>query len=157
MQLRPYEDSDLDQLIVAWRAASVVAHPFLTPDFLEEEVSNIKDVYLPVTENWVAVEGEEIVGFLSLLGEEVGAIFVHPSYWGQGAGRALMDKAVELRGSLTLDVFEENKTGRAFYDKYGFRVTGRSIHKQTGLPILHMALGTPSRTKPGDQARSEAE
>ena len=120
MELRPYQEADFDQLITAWRAASVVAHPFLSPDFLDAEVDSIRDMYLPAAETWVAIDGETVVGFLALLGDEIGAIFVHPSHWKQGIGRALMDKAASLRDKLTLEVFEENEIGRALYKRYGF-------------------------------------
>jgi putative acetyltransferase len=140
MHLRPYLDEDFDALVTAWRAASVVAHPFLTPDFLDAEVISIRDVYLPASETWVAVEGEEVIGFLALLGSEVGALFVHPKFWSHGIGRALLDKAVELRGALTVDVFEANEIGRAFYERHGFTATSEEKHEETGLPMVHMQL-----------------
>ncbi len=147
MHLRPYLDVDFDQLVTAWRASSVVAHSFLSPDFLDAEVESIREVYLPASEAWVAVEDERVVGFLALLGNEIGALFVHPNFWGRGIGRALLDKAVELRGALTLEVFEENEIGRAFYTRYGFVATGREKHEETGQPVIRMQLPAPSKSK----------
>jgi len=149
MHLRPYLDEDFDALVTAWRAASVVAHPFLTPDFLDAEVVSIRDVYLPASETWVAVEGEDVIGFLALLGNEVGALFVHPKSWGQGIGRKLLDKAVQLRGTLTVDVFEANEIGRAFYTRYGFVATGQEVHEETGQPLIHMQLAAADQTNAG--------
>lgn len=140
MNLRPFTDADFDELVTAWRAASVVAHPFLTPDFLEAEVESIREIYLPAAETWVAEDDGKLVGFLSLLGSEVGALFVHPSAWHQGIGRALLAKAVELRGDLTLRVFAENEVGRTFYRKVGFIETGREDHKETGSELVRMEL-----------------
>ena len=146
MHLRPHLDVDFDQLVTAWRASSVVALAFLSPDFLDAEVESIREIYLPASEAWVAIENDRVVGFLALLGNEIGALFVHPNFWGQGIGRALMDKAVELRGTLTLEVFEENEIGRAFYSRYGFIATGREIHEETGQPVIRMQLTAQSRT-----------
>lgn len=140
MQLRPYQDDDFDALVTAWRAASVVAHPFLTPDFLDAEVESIRDIYLPAAETWVATEDGTVIGILSLMGSEIGALFVHPKFWGRGIGRALLEKAIELRGSLTLDVFEENEIGRAFYAHLGFVATGQELHAETGKAVVHMQL-----------------
>jgi putative acetyltransferase len=145
MQLRPYRDSDFDELANAWRAASVVAHPFLTPDFLDAEVESIREVYLPAADAWVAEQDGHLVGFLALLGSEVGALFVHPKAWGQGLGRALLAKAVELKGDLTLRVFAENQVGLAFYTKAGFEETGRERHKETGDEVVRMRLTAHSR------------
>lgn len=153
MHLRPYLDEDFDALVTAWRAASVVAHPFLTPDFLDAEVTSIRDVYLPASETWVAVVDGEAIGFLALLGSEVGALFVHPKFWGRGIGLSLLDKAASLRDKLTVDVFEDNEIGRAFYTRCGFVATGQEVHKETGLPMIRMQLNEASPTHPhkGDQ------
>lgn len=149
MELRPFQETDFDQLITAWRAASVVAHPFLTPDFLDAEVDSIRDMYLPAAETWVAMNGETVVGFLALLGDEIGAIFVHPNHWRNGIGRALMDKAASLRDKLTLEVFEENEIGRAFYKRYGFTEGGHSVHGVTGRPLIRMELTSTSNRPSG--------
>lgn len=138
MNLRPYEDPDFDQLIRAWRAASVVAHPFLTPEFLDAEVESIRDMYLPAAEAWVAEEDGVVIGFVALLGHELGALFVHPSHWKSGVGRALMDKAVELRGHLSLEVFEANEVGRRFYESYGFTEDSTGVHAETGERVLRL-------------------
>ncbi|MDF1800510.1 MAG: GNAT family N-acetyltransferase [Planctomycetota bacterium] len=156
MNLRPFTDADFDKLVSAWRAASVVAHPFLTPDFLEAEVESIRD-YLPAAETWVAEDDGKLVGFLSLLGSEVGALFVHPAAWHKGIGRALLAKAVELRGDLTLRVFAENEVGRTFYRKMGFLETGRESHKQTGNELVRMELSQGSSTEERTNDASEPE
>jgi putative acetyltransferase len=143
MIIRPFEDADFDQLSTAWRAASVVAHDFLSLDFLEAEVVSIRDVYLAAAESWVAVDDEgdgKVVGFLALMGSEVGALFVHPGHWKKGIGRTLMAKAAEGREVLTLDVFEKNEVGRAFFGKFGFLTTDSSVHEETGNTVLRLEL-----------------
>jgi hypothetical protein len=58
MLLRPYREEDFDDLGTAWRAASLVAHSFLSPDLLDAEVESIRDIYLPASETWGAVDEE---------------------------------------------------------------------------------------------------
>lgn len=148
MNLRPYQDDDFDQLIRAWRAASVVAHTFLSPEFLEDEATSIREMYLPAAEAWVAEEGGEVVGFFALLGHELGALFVHPKHWGRGIGHALMDKAVELRDHLSLEVFEANRIGRSFYERYGFTEDSSGVNKATGERVLRMTFDRARHQRP---------
>ena len=44
--IRNYVDKDLNDLLDTWAAASEVAHPFLTPEFLASEGQNIPNLYL---------------------------------------------------------------------------------------------------------------
>jgi putative acetyltransferase len=57
-----------------------VVHPFLSADFLDEERVSIPNVYLPKAETWVWETDGRVIGFISLLGNEVGALFVHPDF-----------------------------------------------------------------------------
>lgn len=138
--IRPYDAQDLEQLLSVWYAASKVAHPFLSDSFLTQEREDISHIYLPQTETWVYEIECRVVGFISLMENEVGAIFVDPTLHGQGIGRALMDKAYHLRPFLELDVFRENPIGRGFYKKYGFRQIGEAVHAETGFVTLRLRL-----------------
>ncbi len=126
--IRRYIGKDCEVLIALWSAASAIATPFLSDEFLAEERDNIRQIYLPTAESWVFETDGIVRGFISLLGHEVGGFFVHPKFQGCGIGRALMDHAVQLHGSLYLDVFSENAIGRRFYHRYGFRYESETIY-----------------------------
>jgi len=51
----------------------------------------------------------------------------------------LMDHAASLRNELVLDVFEDNASGRNFYDRYGFRYENRHIHDLTGHALIRLS------------------
>jgi putative acetyltransferase len=136
--IRPYEAGDLHAVVDVWRAASLVATPFLSAAFLDEEERQIRDAWMARAESWVYEDGGRVSGFVSLVGDEVGGLFVHPGAQGRGIGRALMDHAVALRGRLTLEVFERNGSGRGFYARYGFREIGRNVHEATGQPQVQL-------------------
>jgi putative acetyltransferase len=140
MKVRKYQAEDLDAVLNCWQEASRIAHPFLSDDFLKQERFNIPNVYMPITETWVCESGAEVIGFISLLGNEVGAIFVKPKDQRSGAGHALMNKARDLRGQLVVDVFEANTIGIGFYKKYGFQPGATRMHEETGNTVLRMAL-----------------
>ena len=84
--------------------------------------------------------GERVVGFVSLMGNEIGALFVAPAFHGQGIGRALVDHARELRGEMEVEVFQANAIGRSFYDRYGFEFCEEKRHEATGQTLLRLRL-----------------
>ncbi len=138
--IRKYRADDLAGLLDVWYDASKVAHPFLTRDFLEQERRNVIQEHLPIAETWVFEEEGRVVGFIALIGNEVGGIFVTPERHGQGIGRALTDHARASRSHLDVEVFEANEIGRGFYDAYGFEVVGTGVHEETGQPVLRLRL-----------------
>jgi putative acetyltransferase len=138
--IRKYQSADREEVLNIWDGASALAHPFLSQEFLELERYNIPNVYLPKAETWVWETDGHVVGFISLLGNEVGAIFVDPEFHRSGIGRALMDRARALRGELEVEVFERNLLGRAFYAKLGFEFMHKKVHDQTGCELMRLRL-----------------
>ena len=138
--IRKFQPTDLDDLLSVWEAASAVAHDFLDAKFLQQERRNISNLYLPKAETWVWEVGGSVVGFIALIGNEVGALFVDPSYHRTGIGISLMDKARELREELEVEVFKRNALGRAFYDRYGFELMQERVHEATGLTVMRLKL-----------------
>lgn len=138
--IRKYEENDLAELLETWAAASAIAHPFLTEEFLASERDNIPNLYLPNAETWVFEADGQVVGFIALIGNEVGAVFVHPNQQRNGVGSALMNKAKQLREELEVEVFVKNTIGRAFYAKYGFESIEEKVHGQTGFDLVRLRL-----------------
>jgi putative acetyltransferase len=134
--VRKYEASDLAAVLTAWESASELAHPFLPASFIAQERINIAEIYLPRADVWVVERENQVIGFISLIGNEVGGLFVHPKFQGTGAGKALMDKAQALHGDLALEVFKENMIGRRFYERYGFELMHEKVFTDTGDPLL---------------------
>jgi len=102
------------------------------------ERENIPKKHLPNADTWVAEISNQVVGFIALIGNEVGAIFVQPAMHGKEVGKALMDKARELYDVLELEVFAKNAIGREFYSKYGFSVIEEKHHQDTGHKMLRL-------------------
>lgn len=148
--LRRYERSDCEAVVAVWAAASSLAHPFLTQGFLRRERAAIMDEHLPCAETWVWEIDGAVVGFISLIGNEVGALFVHPKVARVGIGSALLARAQALHGALEVEVFSENVVGRAFYARHGFVQIGSSRHPGSGREILRLRLeaNRPVRVNP---------
>jgi len=122
-----------------------LAHPFMTDEFIANERKNVAEIYLPNTDTWVIEFDEEVKGFIALMGNEVGAIFLQPEFHGKGVGKALMDKAQELHGDLEVEVFKENSIGRKFYSQYGFEFLEQKLHEPTGQQVLRLKFTANKR------------
>ena len=138
--IRKYNTHDLAELMDVWHDASQIAHPFWTSEMFDRERRDICQKFLPIAETWVFEAEGRVVGFIALLENEVGGIFVSPRRHGHGIGHALMDHARASRDHLELEVFEANKIGRAFYDAYGFNIVGERLDEETGLRVLRLRL-----------------
>lgn len=115
--IRKYQHKDIEELLEVWFWSSSLAHPFLSDDFMEQERENIRNKWIPRSETWVYEHEGEVIGFISLIGNEVGGLFLTPNRHGQGFGRALMDHAKGIHNELEVEVFKENGIGRQFYDR----------------------------------------
>jgi putative acetyltransferase len=140
MLIRPCKDKDLADVLSTWQSASQMAHAFLGNAFLLQERSRIQSLYLPQSDTWVAEAGGELAGFISLMGSEVGGLFVRPERQHMGVGRALLDKAREIHGDLEVEVFEENLAARKFYLEYGFEFMQSCVHPETGRQLHRLKL-----------------
>ncbi|MGR3760691.1 GNAT family N-acetyltransferase [Roseobacteraceae bacterium NS-SX3] len=136
--IRPYRVSDKDTVLSIWREANALAHPFLSPELTGQAEAMIRDTFLDMAETWLACPGGQPAGFIALLGQEVGGLFVRPGWQGRGLGRALMDHATARHGALELDVFAENAAARRFYRRYGFRETETRMNAFFGHPELRL-------------------
>lgn len=143
--IRKYADEDKEAVVLSWRAASELAHPFLTPEFLDKEAEALREVYLAFAETWVSEIDGEVVGFIAMIDTQIGGLFVRPEHHGQGLGRALVDrvladKVLAKQGGLVVEVFRDNAIGRRFYERYGFRERDTFVHEASGEVTLRMAL-----------------
>jgi putative acetyltransferase len=86
----------------------------------------------------VVEEENQVVGFIALIGSEVGALFLQPEHQGKGLGKLMMDKARELHGDLEVEVFKKNSIGRNFYDRYGFQLIEEKKHEATGEQVFRL-------------------
>jgi len=134
--IRQFQSEDTEAVVKAWRSASELAHPFLTTAFLDQETENLRNIYLVAAEIWVTEIDGKVVGFIAMIENEIGGLFLDPSCHGQGLGRALVDKAVSEKGALTVAVFKKNSIGRRFYTAYGFHGSEEFIHEDSGEVTL---------------------
>ena len=76
--IRNYKESDLEEMVRLWYKASITAHAFVPASFWAAQRNDMKEKYLPLAENFVFEEEEQIKGFISLVGNKICALFVDP-------------------------------------------------------------------------------
>lgn len=136
--LARYQASDVERVIECWRSASKVGHPFLSVAFLAAEEERLRLQWLPTTDTWVWAAQERCLGFISLLGDEVGGLFVDPAHHRREIGRTLLENAMQDRSRLQVHVFTENTGAQRFYQRCGFRVHSFNTHTETGFGLTLM-------------------
>jgi len=125
-----------------WRAAVDATHHFLTPKdraAIDIEVSE----FLPRAPLWLAVDDEDqALAFMLIEDSHMEALFVDPAFRGQGIGAALLRHGLTMHPTMTTDVNEQNDQALGFYQRMGFKRTGRSPIDGQGrpYPLIHLAF-----------------
>lgn len=82
---------------------------------------------------WVAELDGVVQGFLALADDEVTWMYVSPSCYRRGLGRALLQHALERAGDeVELTVLDGNEPARALYERAGFVLTTTTTGRLAG-------------------------
>lgn len=142
MQIRRALPADRETLFEIWHHSVEDTHSFVSADDVRAMAPQVRD-YLAsdASEFWVLCDGSgTCIGFMGMSGCKMESLFVTPEFQRRGGGRRMVEHARALHGELTVDVNEQNTAARAFYEKCGFVVEGRSELDDQGrpYPLLHM-------------------
>lgn len=130
--IRTFEPRDMDRLLEIWLSASIKAHDFIDASFWQANIDSMRDVYIPASETFIIEDSSGVLGFYSLLDNQLAALFVDPAHQGNGFGKQLLDHAKCLRNELSLAVYKENTPSVGFYTSQGFKRVKEQIDEQTG-------------------------
>ena len=132
--IRACRKTDLDRLTAIWLEASIQAHHFIPTSYWEANKEDVCNHYIPMSETyvWVDEDTEEIYGFISLLADNLAAIFIDPSQQRRQIGKALVQMAKEKRNFLKLTVYTENKEAIMFYERLDFVIRQEQLDEATG-------------------------
>ena len=132
MEIRKLKNSEIDEVVALWYETSVQAHDFISPSHWERNREAMATQYLPNSDTHVAIENNEIVGFVAMVESYLAAIFVSPSIQGKGVGHTLLDFVKESRETIELKVYKKNSKALAFYKGQSFLFVSEDIEKETG-------------------------
>lgn len=136
--IRKYKEEEIPALMKIWENATAIAHPFLSKEFSSLVKQMMTDKYLPDSDTWIYKESDNIVGFISMMDNEIGGLFVDPSYQSKGIGTSLVDHMAQYHDGLEVEVFKENKIGRPFYEKNGFTIINEYYMEGANQEVLRM-------------------
>lgn len=140
---------------VHWKAWQEAYTGLVSQDFLDNSQTlekSVRQAYDRPENTLVARDGERVIGFVTYgpyrwedLPEtgEVMALYVLKEYYGQGAGQALMEKALEALsgyGRVALWVLKGNERAIRFYEKCGFRFDGTENTLTLGQPVADLRM-----------------
>lgn len=138
--IRKYNETEIPTLVTIWEKAAAIAHPFLDAEFTKMVKKAMTEMYLPNSDTWVYVESNKIIGFISMIENEIGGLFVMPENHSNGIGTSLVNHIKQFHKELEVEVFEQNKIGKPFYEKYGFKVYKEYIHEGSNQKVLRMKM-----------------
>jgi putative acetyltransferase len=142
--IRKHKEGDLEAILDVWYQASTLAHPFLDSAFVEKVKKDMREMYIPNSETWVYEEGGKVIGFIGMMENEIGGLFVLPAHHSRGVGTALVNFILAQHKELEVEVFKENKIGRAFYDRFGFETFKEEMNEESQQLVLRMSYCLPS-------------
>ncbi|MBB6369040.1 GNAT family N-acetyltransferase [Chryseobacterium shigense] len=140
--IRPANTEDYPGIMEIWESAVKATHNFLS----EEDFNYFKEIiprdYLPNLEVYLISENGKAAGFASVAEGNLEMLFIHNDMRGKGYGKRLYEFMKETTGLTKVDVNEQNTQAVGFYEKMGFKKTGRSEKDGSGkdYPLIHMSL-----------------
>lgn len=130
--IRDLRNADLDPVLDVWLRASIQAHHFIAPEFWRNQLDAMREVYLPSAMSRVFEVDGVVVGFSSVCGDSLAALFVAPECQGAGIGKQLLTDAMSAKSVLELTVYSANVSSIRFYESQGFEIISEHMDRHTG-------------------------
>jgi ribosomal protein S18 acetylase RimI-like enzyme len=121
--VRPATAADADAVTAVFLASRAAALPWLPQLHTDEATRSwVEEVVLAEQRTWVAVDGDDVVGFAALSAGRLEHLYLRPDRRRQGIGSLLFAEVRRTSPEGTLSVFARNTPARAFYERHGCRV-----------------------------------
>lgn len=136
-------EKDYPAIIMLWELSVRATHHFLPEEYLQEIKALLPSILPQVSLYVYRSEDGSLKGFAGILGKKIEMLFIHPASMGHGIGRLFIEFCLEQLQADKVDVNEQNEKAVGFYQKMGFRITGRRELDSMGrpFPLLLMQHG----------------
>jgi GNAT superfamily N-acetyltransferase len=138
---RAAEPADFDAIADVWRESALASEGARSSlPSLAELRSRVDH---EIAAGWavtVALDGQEIIGFLALKPAlaALDQLFILPTHQGRGIGRDLIERAKQaMPGGFTLRTASANQKARQFYSASGLALLEEGFHPRTGIPVCY--------------------
>ncbi|MCF6409574.1 GNAT family N-acetyltransferase [Pseudalkalibacillus salsuginis] len=132
MNIRVSENMEIDKLVDIWYKGSLIAHDFIDKDYWHSQRNEMKEKYLPMSENVVICNEEKVVGFMSMVDDYLAAMFIDVQHQGKGYRKELLNFIKERRKNIHLKVYKKNDEAVTFYLRNGFVKKEERLDELTG-------------------------
>lgn len=129
--IREYRKAEIDILVDIWYQSSLIAHDFIDKDYWKSKREEMKEKYLPMSENYVISKNAEIMGFISMVDNYLATLFIKAKYQGEGHGKELLNFIKKHRKNIQLKVFKKNNKAVNFYLRNGFVIKEELLDEET--------------------------
>ena len=100
----------------------------------------VKDDLEPIGFMGIVKDDLEPIGFMGVQDRKIEMLFLHPDYFHQGLGKALVNRAFDELNVEFVDVNEQNPDALKFYEHMGFKVFKRNEYDSEGNPFPILEL-----------------
>jgi ribosomal protein S18 acetylase RimI-like enzyme len=139
---RSLDRADVEAISRVHHRACLIAYRFMNWSYSLQEVEAwYSRIFAKWTWTLAAFEADaSMAGFIALRDQHVDQLYVDPSRQRCGIGSSLLDQALKISpGRVTLHVFEENRSARAFYERHGFQERDRWMNTEEGrIDLLYV-------------------
>lgn len=141
MKIEQLQEQDYKNILTLWEKSVKASHTFLK----EKDFSTLK---LSVASNLKKInlygikQNHKLCAFMGTSQNQIEALFVEPTCFGQGLGKQLVTYAINKLNLKKVCVNEQNKKAYDFYTKIGFKFIKRDECDFLNLPypILHLYI-----------------
>jgi len=132
MKIRKLETKNVETVVELWYQTSIIAHDFISASYWKKNKDAMASIYLPNSETYVAIEDENIIGFISMVENLLAAIFVDNELQGKGTGKKLLNFIKKRRIKIQLKAYMKNTKTVDFYKSQDFKTISKNKEKETG-------------------------
>lgn len=149
MEIVDYNREYGRDLVRMWRDSFEQAVGVVDPHPLDEQLRYLEEKVIP--ENQVLVvlgkDGTSVIAFMALTSEMISQLYVHVGHQNEGIGSMLVNIAKQQScGRLRLFTFRVNERAQRFYERHGFKVTGRGFEENWQLEDVEYEWTAPEAT-----------